>query len=149
MATDLSFFRSETAQRLRAQGGELARIEEAARALLTVLAGRGIELSSGQLKVVADTADLDQLRGWLVRAVTATHADELFAGQAYFEGYEEGLRQGQLMGASRSVLAVATARGIELSAAQSTTLNKTGDLDQLHAWLVKAMTAAVADEIFD
>ena len=44
MATDLSFFRSESAQRLRDQG----------------------------------RADLDQLDAWLVQALTATCAAELF-----------------------------------------------------------------------
>ncbi|MFD3592085.1 hypothetical protein ACFWU5_05105 [Nocardia sp. NPDC058640] len=89
METDLSFFRSESAQRLREQGREQGREEareegreklraEAAHAVLTVLTGRGIELSAAQRVVLAECADLDQLRAWLPQAVTATSADELF-----------------------------------------------------------------------
>ena len=86
MDTDLSFFRSESAQRLRAQGREQGRAEAleeglslgVARSVLTVLTGRGIELSSAQRKLLAETADLDQLNAWLLQVVTATRADELF-----------------------------------------------------------------------
>ncbi|MFD3743200.1 hypothetical protein [Nocardia sp. NPDC058633] len=82
MDTDLSFFRSESAQRLRAQGREQgreeARAEEAAHAVLTVLTGRGIELSVVQRQRLVETADLDQLHAWLLQAVTATQAGELF-----------------------------------------------------------------------
>ncbi|MFE3544981.1 hypothetical protein ACFXK0_18640 [Nocardia sp. NPDC059177] len=94
MATDLSFFRSESAQRLRAQGREqgreqglaegreegleLGRAEQAARSVLTVLTGRGIELSAGQRERLMATTDLDQLNAWLLQALTVTGAAELF-----------------------------------------------------------------------
>ncbi|WP_063915458.1 hypothetical protein [Nocardia salmonicida] len=82
METDLSFFRSESAQRLRAQGREEG-LEEGvglgvARSVLTVLTGRGIELSAAQRELLAGTTDLDQLNAWLLQAVTATRAGELF-----------------------------------------------------------------------
>ena len=82
MDTDLSFFRSESAQRLRAQGREQG-FEQGlgqgvARSVLTVLTSRGIELSADQRKLLADTTDVDQLNAWLLRAVTATRAEELF-----------------------------------------------------------------------
>ncbi|MFF2390986.1 hypothetical protein [Nocardia sp. NPDC058114] len=94
MDTDLSFFRSESAQRLRAQGREQGfeqGLEEGreqgreqglgqgvARSVLTVLTGRGIELSADHRKLLADTTDVDQLNAWLLQAVTATRAEELF-----------------------------------------------------------------------
>lgn len=86
MDTDLSFFRSESAQRLRAQGREQGfeqGLEQGlgqgvARSVLTVLTGRGIELSAAQRKLLADTTDVDQLNAWLLQAVTATRAGELF-----------------------------------------------------------------------
>ncbi|MEV0768109.1 hypothetical protein [Nocardia salmonicida] len=86
METDLSFFRSESAQRLRAQGRAQGREEglEAgvglgvARSVLTVLTGRGIELSAAQRELLAGTTDLDLLNAWLLQAVTATRAGELF-----------------------------------------------------------------------
>ncbi|MGW6725387.1 hypothetical protein ACWF9G_05710 [Nocardia sp. NPDC055029] len=86
MATDLSFFRSESAQRLREQGREQGleqgleqgRAEQAARSVLTVLTGRGIELSAAHRARLAETTDLAQLNTWLVQALTATRASELF-----------------------------------------------------------------------
>ncbi|MFD3591444.1 hypothetical protein ACFWU5_01860 [Nocardia sp. NPDC058640] len=82
MDMDLAFFRSESAQRLRAQGREQGRaevrVEEAAHAVVTVLTGRGIELSVAQRTVLAETVDVDQLHAWLLQAVTATCAGELF-----------------------------------------------------------------------
>ncbi|MFE9788653.1 hypothetical protein ACFYO7_25080 [Nocardia salmonicida] len=82
MDTDLSFFHSESAQRLRAEGREEG-LEEGvglgvARSVLTVLTGLGIELSAAQRTLLAETADLDQLNAWLLQAVTATRAGELF-----------------------------------------------------------------------
>ncbi|MBC7303874.1 MAG: hypothetical protein H5T78_23385 [Nocardia sp.] len=78
MDTDLSFFRSESAQRLRAQGVEQGVAQGIARSVLTVLTGRGIELSAAQRELLAETVDLDQLNTWLMQAVTATRAGELF-----------------------------------------------------------------------
>ncbi|MFC8382141.1 hypothetical protein [Nocardia sp. NPDC057272] len=91
MDTDLSFFRSESAQRLRAQGREqgfeqgLEEGREQGReqglgqgVARSVLTGRGIELSADQRKLLADTTDVDQLNAWLLQAVTATRAEELF-----------------------------------------------------------------------
>ncbi|TCJ99282.1 hypothetical protein [Nocardia alba] len=86
METDLSFFRSESAQRLRAEGREQGLAEAREQGLvqgvvlsvLTVLTSRGIELSAGQRKLLTDTTDIDQLDAWVLQAVTATRADELF-----------------------------------------------------------------------
>ncbi|MFC6011679.1 hypothetical protein [Nocardia lasii] len=90
MATDLSFFRSESAQRLRAQGRaqgveqglelglEQGRAEQAAHSILVVLTGRGIELSASQRAELTATTDLDQLDNWLVQALTVTCAADLF-----------------------------------------------------------------------
>ncbi|MFD4461627.1 hypothetical protein [Nocardia sp. NPDC058480] len=152
--TDLSFFRSETAQRLRAQGGERARVEEAAQAVLTVLTSRGIELSAAQRRLLAETVDLDRLRAWLSDAVTATRASELFVREpaceeAFEEGCAEGYKQGIVEGAAHSVRIVSTARGIELSATQQKRLADTTDLDQLSAWLLRALNATQAGELFD
>ncbi|MFD5102682.1 hypothetical protein [Streptomyces albidochromogenes] len=56
MAVDLSFFRSETAQRLRGEGRAEGRAED----ILLLL------------------TDLDTLSVWFDRAITATSAEEVF-----------------------------------------------------------------------
>jgi hypothetical protein len=50
-----------------------------ARAVLTVLAARGLEISDEARERISGCTDLDQLDQWVRRAVTVTPADELFA----------------------------------------------------------------------
>ncbi|MFF3894983.1 hypothetical protein ACFYY3_17630 [Streptomyces sp. NPDC001812] len=76
MAVDLSFFQSETAQRLRGEG----RIEGRTEDILRLLDGRGIEVSAEELERIAGCGDLDTLDVWFTRAITATSAAEVFEG---------------------------------------------------------------------
>ncbi|MEV6216445.1 hypothetical protein [Nocardia sp. NPDC051833] len=62
----------------REEGREEGRAEEAAHAVRTVLTARGLELSVAQRTMLAECTDIDQLNAWLVQAVTATRAEELF-----------------------------------------------------------------------
>ncbi|MBT2492475.1 hypothetical protein J7E96_29005 [Streptomyces sp. ISL-96] len=74
MAVPLWFFRSETAQRLRAEGRAEARSES----ILLLLTQRGIEIPSDARERITTCTDLDTLSTWLTRAITATTAGELF-----------------------------------------------------------------------
>ncbi|WP_349239956.1 hypothetical protein [Streptomyces sp. CC219B] len=74
MSVDLSFFRSETSQRLRAEGRAEGRAED----VLLILDTRGIEVPEAARDRIASCTDLDELRTWLTRAVTAATADDLF-----------------------------------------------------------------------
>jgi hypothetical protein len=71
MSVDLSFFRSETSQRKRAEG----RAED----ILLVLGKRGIEVSDDAHERITACTDLDTLKTWLSRSLTATTADDLYA----------------------------------------------------------------------
>jgi hypothetical protein len=75
MAVDLSFFQSQTAQNLRAQGRAEGRAED----ILLLLDCRGIEVSEEDRERIAGCTDLDTLSTWFTRAITATSAAELFA----------------------------------------------------------------------
>jgi len=75
MSVDLSFFRSETSQRLRAEGRAEGRAED----VLLILDTRGVEVSEAARERIASCTDLDALRTWLTRALTAETADDLFA----------------------------------------------------------------------
>ncbi|MEV7857646.1 hypothetical protein AB0O86_02015 [Streptomyces hirsutus] len=75
MAADLSFFQSETAQSLRAEGRVEGRVED----ILRLLQGRGIEVSEEDRERVTGCRDLDTLDVWFTRAITATSAAEVFA----------------------------------------------------------------------
>ncbi|MET9195359.1 hypothetical protein ABZX60_18925 [Streptomyces olivaceus] len=82
MAADLSFFQSETAQNLRAEGREEGREEgrSAGRAedILLLLRNRGIQVSEEERARIVGCGDLDALGVWFTRAITATVAAELF-----------------------------------------------------------------------
>jgi hypothetical protein len=71
MAVDLSFFRSETSQRLRAE----SRAED----ILLILDARGIDVPDAARERIATCTDLDTLRTWVTRAATADTAEDLFA----------------------------------------------------------------------
>ena len=74
MSVDLSFFRSETSQRLREEG----RVEGYAENILLILSERGIEVTDDVRARITDCADLETLRAWLKRSVTAATAEDLF-----------------------------------------------------------------------
>ncbi|NGN65180.1 hypothetical protein G5C51_14890 [Streptomyces sp. A7024] len=71
MAADLSFFRSETSMRLRAQ----SRAED----IVRLLELRGIEVSDDARERILSCSDLDILTGWFDRAATASSADDVFS----------------------------------------------------------------------
>uniref|UniRef100_A0AAU3GV12 DUF4351 domain-containing protein n=1 Tax=Streptomyces sp. NBC_01401 TaxID=2903854 RepID=A0AAU3GV12_9ACTN len=78
MAIDLSFFRSESSQRLRAEGKAEGRAEGRAEAVVTVLEQRGIAVGDTVRSRVLDCTDVETLDLWLSRALTATTAEDLF-----------------------------------------------------------------------
>ncbi|MGW3419014.1 hypothetical protein [Streptomyces phaeochromogenes] len=74
MSVDLSFFRSETFQRLRAESRAKGRAED----ILLILDERGIEVPDDVRARITDCTDLETLRTWLRRSVTTTTAGDLF-----------------------------------------------------------------------
>ncbi|WP_406146620.1 hypothetical protein [Streptomyces sp. NBC_01012] len=89
MAIDLSFFRSESSQRLRAEGKAEGRAEGRAEgkaegraeAVVAVLERRGIAVGDDVRNRVLGCTDMETLDLWLGRALKATTDEELF-GQA-------------------------------------------------------------------
>lgn len=71
MAVDLSFFQSQTAQQLRAEGR--------AKDLLLLLGHRGVEVSEEDRERIVGCGDPDVLGLWFRRALTATSTAEVFA----------------------------------------------------------------------
>jgi hypothetical protein len=71
---ELSFFQSPLAQELRDEG----RAEGEAKALLLVLAGRGIDVSDEARERITNCTDHATLSTWLTRSATATSAAEIF-----------------------------------------------------------------------
>ncbi|MBT2390817.1 hypothetical protein J7E87_15650 [Streptomyces sp. ISL-1] len=84
MTVDLAFFRSETSERLRAEGRVLGReegrIQGRAEDILRILERRGIETPDTVRDRVTSCTDIDTLDTWFDRALTATTAEDLFAG---------------------------------------------------------------------
>ncbi|MQY22137.1 hypothetical protein [Nocardia macrotermitis] len=87
MAVDLSFFRSPTSQRLRAEGraaGEAAgraagRVEDGVEKILRLLGKRGVPVSAKDEKRIRSCGDIEVLDRWFDRAITATDISEVFA----------------------------------------------------------------------
>lgn len=72
-------YESDFARRYYGQGKTEGRSEGEAKALLRVLAARGIAVSDDARARITACTDLDQLERWLDRAVSVDSADELFA----------------------------------------------------------------------
>lgn len=77
MVADLSFFRSETSQRLREEGRE----EGLAAGVVRVLEKRGIPVSDDVRERITHCTDDAVIDTWYDRALTATTADDLFHDQ--------------------------------------------------------------------
>ncbi|WP_307852383.1 hypothetical protein [Streptomyces sp. RM99] len=71
---DLSFFQSETAQRLRAEG----RAEGRAERIQLLLDHRGVEVSEEERARIAGCTDMGALDAWFVRAIAASSVAEVF-----------------------------------------------------------------------
>jgi hypothetical protein len=78
MRTEGYEYQSEFARKHQAEGREQGKLEEAARAVLSVLDTRGLELVSDQRDRILASTDLAELERWLRKAVTVSSAAELF-----------------------------------------------------------------------
>ena len=91
MSVDLSFYRSKTSQRLRAEGREQGRaqgreqglaegrVEEAGERILRLLTSRNIEVPDSATARIRACSDLEVLDRWFDRAITANDVAEVFA----------------------------------------------------------------------
>lgn len=78
MAVDLSFFRSESAQKLRAQGRAQGRAERCVEDVLMILRHRGVVVTDEAADRIRDCDDEDQLAVWLRRALDVSSVNQLF-----------------------------------------------------------------------
>ncbi len=82
MAVELDFFRSETSQRLRAEGRVEGRAQEEAhgraRAILLLLSQRGITIPDDAHERISECQDLGILDTWFTRAITAATMEDVF-----------------------------------------------------------------------
>lgn len=79
MSVDLSFYRSKTSQRLRAEGRAEGRLEDVIDKILRLLHTRGIAVPAAAEERIRSCADLDVLDRWFDRAITASNIAEVFA----------------------------------------------------------------------
>ncbi|GAA1426643.1 hypothetical protein GCM10009601_35950 [Streptomyces thermospinosisporus] len=82
MAVDLSFFQSQTAQQLRAEGRAEGQAEGRAKDILVLLAHRGVEVPEEARERILGCSDLGMLSVWFTRAITAASVAEVFEGAA-------------------------------------------------------------------
>ncbi|MFE4332810.1 hypothetical protein ACFRQM_26350 [Streptomyces sp. NPDC056831] len=83
VAVDLSFYKSFMSEEIRdegrAQGRVQGQVQGRAEDILLVLEERGIAAPDKVRGRITDCGDPETLRQWLMRAVTATSAEEIFA----------------------------------------------------------------------
>ncbi|GAB4584227.1 RpnC/YadD family protein [Nocardia sp. IFM 10818] len=86
MTVDLSFFRSETSQRMRAearsQGRAEGRAEGLAEAVLRMLDRRGLAVPRDMRDQIMSCTDSERLLAWLDKAVSVDSADDLFTDES-------------------------------------------------------------------
>jgi hypothetical protein len=75
MVIPTSFFRSETAERVRTEG----RIQEKVHSTLRLLQIRGLEVTDGVRDRVSGCADGETLDRWFGRALVVERAEDIFA----------------------------------------------------------------------
>ncbi|MEV0435733.1 hypothetical protein [Nocardia sp. NPDC050413] len=75
MSVDLSFFRSETSQRIREEGRE----EGVSESIIRILRRRGIAVSAAAESKIVSCHDRAQLGEWLDRAIGAQTVDDVFS----------------------------------------------------------------------
>ncbi|CAL9486546.1 hypothetical protein [Streptomyces sp. enrichment culture] len=78
MAADLSFFQSQTAQNLRAEGREEGVAATRAEDILLLLGDRGVEVPEEARERILGCQDLGVLGVWFRRAITAVSVAEVF-----------------------------------------------------------------------
>ncbi|MFJ1674216.1 hypothetical protein ACIODT_04105 [Streptomyces sp. NPDC088251] len=76
---DLSFYKSFMSEEIRDEGRTQGRAQGRAEGILPVLEQRGITVPDKVRERITDCGDPEVLRQWLVRAVTATSAEEICA----------------------------------------------------------------------
>ncbi|MEU2251705.1 hypothetical protein ABZ540_00845 [Nocardia xishanensis] len=78
MSLDLTFFRSESSQRLRAEGHAEGHAEGVCGSILRVLDRRGIAVSEEVHDRITTCTDRDTLQTWLDRSLVVTDVQDLF-----------------------------------------------------------------------
>ncbi len=72
-------YQSDFARKYVAQGKAEGRVEGEAQALLTILTTRGLAVTEEQRQRILACADLDQLEGYLRRAISAARTEDVLA----------------------------------------------------------------------
>lgn len=78
METGTYEYQSDFARKYVAEGREEGRAEGETRALLAVLAARGVEVSDDARERITNCTDIEQIEAWIRLAATADSTDALF-----------------------------------------------------------------------
>ncbi|WP_329197953.1 hypothetical protein [Streptomyces sp. NBC_01435] len=81
VAVDTSFYKSFISEEIRDEGRAEGQAKGQAESLLLVLEARGITLADEAREKITSCHDLQLLRQWLNRAITAATIEEVFAGE--------------------------------------------------------------------
>ncbi|MBM7438570.1 hypothetical protein [Streptomyces sp. HB132] len=81
MAVDPSFYISPLSEEIREEGRAQGRAQARSESILILLGARGIEITDATREKITTCTDSELSRQWLIRAVHATTAEEIFGSE--------------------------------------------------------------------
>lgn len=151
----------------RAVGEASGEARGKAKALLWILAQRGLPWSEGQQRRIIDCTDLAMLDGWLDRALLVASVDDLIGrvenaltgdvkakiewmtlpprhfGAMLRRSWFHGVPEGE----AKALLRIVAQRGLPVSETQQRRIVECTDTDTLDTWLDRALRVASVDDL--
>ncbi|WP_433579301.1 hypothetical protein [Nocardia brasiliensis] len=141
----LWFFRSETSQRIRADGEAKGRAED----IVRILEHRGIPVTDSVRALILSCREADYLDSWFDRSLVASTMHEVFLDTpSYADGFAKGLADGEAHGRASVIVRALELRDIQLSDADRNRILDCRDFDVLDRWFDRSLSAANAEEVF-
>ncbi|WP_280442072.1 hypothetical protein [Nocardia brasiliensis] len=145
----LWFFRSETSQRIRADGEAKGRAED----IIRILEHRGVPLADSVRALILSCREADYLDSWFDRSLVASTMHEVFLdtpsyAEGYAEGFAEGLAESKAKGRAEIIVHILEHREVHLSEADRERILACCDSDELDRWFERSIFATTIDEVF-
>ncbi|WP_228833549.1 hypothetical protein [Nocardia brasiliensis] len=141
----LWFFRSETSQRIRADGEAKGRAED----IIRILEHRGVPVSDSVRGLILSCREADYLDSWFDRSLVASTMHEVFLDTPpYAEGFAEGLAEGRARMRAELIVQILGYREVHVSEADRERILACGDPEVLDRWFYRSISATTLDEVF-
>ncbi|MBF6127588.1 hypothetical protein [Nocardia brasiliensis] len=141
----LWFFRSETSQRIRADGEAKGRAED----IIRILEHRGVPVSDSVRGLILSCREADYLDSWFDRSLVASTMHEVFLDTPpYAEGFADGLAKAEAKVRAKLIVHILERREVQLSEADRERILACWDPEELDRWFDRSISATTVDEVF-